>query len=405
MMKRLLLLALLLLGAQSASAQGLTCNGRFEVSYPFLGGFVNVGDTVTMRLALGAGPVIGGSAFFTNNVDIELACSSDFPIVPVPCAQDPGKPVKYLGDQTITSNCTTCRDVTNGIPGVPTNCVFTSDNPGGGVDPNAVHFQLPDNVFLRIPENSPVPYCFVDIQVQVVGESGGIKSPKLIEQNSGYLPAPTPNCTDCFAVCDNFILASQVTQSSALVLGTPEAFQCYEAPRRDTHKPNVTVTVTDQFGSDSVVAQRIHPFCAPTNLNGADPLAPNNPVHNAGYVLGNVNSAAFAQPTVSANTVFGTFSLKVGTPAVLTVPTAKSVQPAPPPPPLVTPTNHYLCHRALNVSGPNVKGTSVTEQDQFITFTQKLSTVSCAVCTGTEECGADCGRDEVSAVLRREHTE
>jgi len=356
----------LLLVARVASAQ-LTCNGAFELSYPFIGPFVDVGEVVTMRAGFGAEHILGGSALFVNNFSTELACNSNFPVIP--CIAEAGR-VTFEGN--ITTDCTTCIDATGGLPGVPAPCVWTASTPAG---PNDVLFQLPPDHFLKVPELSPVPFCSVDFKIKKIAESGD-GTPNLIEQNMGYIPSPTAFCPECLAVCDNFILASQVIQSSAL-LGAPQqlAIQCYEAPRRDTHKPNVTVTVTDQFGSDSVVAQRLHQFCAPTDLNGADPNAPQNPVHEASYVLGGVDSSKFSNPTVSVATVFGVFTMRVGNPTGLSVPTAKSVVPAPPPAPLVTPTNHYLCHRVSQVKGPNVRGVPVTVQDQFVTFTQKLGAV------------------------------
>ena len=359
-----------LLVARVASAQ-LTCNGRFEMSYPGIGPFTEVGDIVTLRSSYGAGSILGGTSLFVNNFAVELACdSSGGPVIP--CIAEPGK-IKYLGDALTTTNCNTCVNISTQLPAP---CTFTSNNPAGGTVPNSVIFTLPTNVFLQIPKLSAPGFCDVDIKIQKLAESGD-GTPNFIEENAGYLPSAVPNCPGCLAVCDNFVLASAVTQSSALI-GAPEqlAVQCYEAPRRDTHKPNITVTVTDQFGSDSVVAQRLHQFCAPTNLNGADPNAPQNPVHEASYVLGGVDGSKFSNPIVSVSTVFGTFTMRVGNPTGLSVPTAKSVVPDPPPAPLVTPTNHYLCHNVSQVKGPAIKGVPVTVQDQFVSFTQKLSSVS-----------------------------
>jgi len=63
---------------------------------------------------------------------------------------------------------------------------------------------------------------------------------------------------------------------------------------------------------------------------------------------------------------FGTFVVDVRVPDSLLVPTAKSVVPAPPPPPLAADAfNHFLCHKVDVKSGPNVKQPPLTLIDQF----------------------------------------
>src|SRR6478735_10720161 len=134
-MKKTVALAVLLL-ARTATAQ-LTCNGALELSYPSIGPGVKVGDVVTMRASYGAGNILGGSALFVNNFALELACSSDAPVIQADhppgslCIPDPTTPVQYLGDATISTNCNTCFNIAGGLPGVPTPCTWSSNNPLG----------------------------------------------------------------------------------------------------------------------------------------------------------------------------------------------------------------------------------------------------------------------------------
>ena len=173
------------------------------------------------------------------------------------------------------------------------------------------------------------------------------------------------------AVCDNEALVSSQIQSASIPLCAAIAeteFQCHETPRHSTSKPNVVVSVSDVFGTDnSVTVARALDVCAPVNKNGEDPAAPDSPIHLATYALDDVNAANFpVKKNVVVQNQFGTFVVDVRVPDSLLVPTAKSVVPAPPPPPLAPNTfNHFLCHKVDVKSGPNVKQPPLTLIDQF----------------------------------------
>ena len=81
-----------------------TCNSLFTIDYVPPGPqYAQTGDTLHVRLTLGAGSVQGGTAVTYHRVRFNLDCNSTFPLV-LPCT-DEGAIVQYQGDGTISTEC------------------------------------------------------------------------------------------------------------------------------------------------------------------------------------------------------------------------------------------------------------------------------------------------------------
>src|SRR5215510_5933673 len=91
-------LGALLVAAHGASAQVNTCNGLIHLDFSRTGP-----GTGRVRVELGAGAIVGGTALLIKSVDFDLDCNANFPLTP-PCT-DEGAVVGYGGDSTITTTC------------------------------------------------------------------------------------------------------------------------------------------------------------------------------------------------------------------------------------------------------------------------------------------------------------
>ncbi len=317
-----------------------TCNGFININYVNAGICTEIDQTVDMKISFGTGDILNGNFLAIAAFQLNLDCDASMPLTP-PCTDDTNK-IQYLGDGTIVTDCGVAWTTTID-PMMPNVVVFEANPP------------------LVIPANQDTlpGFCSISFDMRKLEESSADGTPEDIEQLVGYE----------VAACDNGVLLSGGFQTSSIVMCQPfEDFQCYQTPRNNTTKPNQIVSVADQFGSDAQVkVVRAEDLCAPVDKNGENPGAENSPVHFVRYILDQVNGAGFANVDgVTVLTQFGDFLLDVGDPDEILVPTAKSVVPAAPPPPLAPDAaDHYLCHRVDVQQQPDLKAINLTLIDQF----------------------------------------
>src|SRR5262249_10349725 len=175
-----------------AWSQQLTCNGLVAIDYVSGPNFAVPGDTLRVRLSLGAASISGGAQVAIQKLRFDLDCDADNPLA-LPCT-DEGLKVEYEGDGTITSACPGVLSFTSGhaVSGAPNEVVFT---------PNAT---------IIIPANQPVGYCQLEFDVKVLARSNQDATPNVIEEVGGYLNTE--------AMCNNGVLASGGSQSSGIQL-------------------------------------------------------------------------------------------------------------------------------------------------------------------------------------------
>jgi hypothetical protein len=188
------LVAAVLLPASPAFPQA-TCNGLIDINYSAGPGinFLIPGDVVRVQLQIGTGSINPvGDVLSVSALRFDLACDSSQPLI-VGCTPDPGQPMQYQGDTTITS---TCGGVT-----------WASGHPAGTL-PNEIVFTPTPN--LLVPANQAVPpgFCDLEFDIKLLGPSGDA-TPALVQQVAGYLG------TD--AMCNNG-LDTGGFQSAALPL-------------------------------------------------------------------------------------------------------------------------------------------------------------------------------------------
>ena len=87
-----------LLAAPAAAHAAASCNGLLLIDY-----VSHVGNTVGVRITLGTGDILGGTKLTIDQLQFNLDCDSNFPLVP-PCT-DEGPVVEYEGDATISTTC------------------------------------------------------------------------------------------------------------------------------------------------------------------------------------------------------------------------------------------------------------------------------------------------------------
>jgi hypothetical protein len=317
-----------------------------------------VGDTVTVKLDLGAGTITGGPMNVLAIIGISFDLSCRVPPLPAPMCVSEGPVIAYDGDASIMTNCPT---------------TWTSNNPGGGASPSQVIFTAAPPVI--IPANTPDPpgTCFLQFTETVLAPSTNADG--FIEQVAGYSAA----------VCDNGELDSGGFQTGEVSVTVPTVdLDCYEA---DSTFSSSGHTLTDVFGTfTNVTVGSSQRLCAPAVkvTDPAEPVAlPTE--HLVGYVLKgplkrNVKGVVVNSPQFGSFTVDVT---KVSGKAALLVPSFKTVQPNPPPAQDTNPTNHFLCYNFDVVSGgipgpvqvrdqfnPNPPG---TKPPQTVTFTNQKS--------------------------------
>jgi hypothetical protein len=117
----------------ASPAYAQDCNGALNITVPPAPPFLNVGDSTTVKINLGAGSITGGAAnqITIHRVRYELDCNHLFALG-VPCT-DQGDVMSYGGDATITSGgaLAACQGLTwTSSPGSTANeVVFTPSNP------------------------------------------------------------------------------------------------------------------------------------------------------------------------------------------------------------------------------------------------------------------------------------
>ena len=142
-----LVVPLTILAVMRATVASAECQPRIELSYP-TNAPRSVGDTMRMRIVLGAGEIQGGSSLTVNRVRFELDCSnSGFGSIGLGCTDD-GQVVSFQGNIT-----TTCAGVN-----------WTADHDPGDFFPNQVVF-TPSSAVV-IPSNVE-EFCALEFDVKV----------------------------------------------------------------------------------------------------------------------------------------------------------------------------------------------------------------------------------------------
>lgn len=185
-----------------------------------------------------------------------------------------------------------------------------------------------------------------------------------------------------------FFLPGAAAAQTASPLG---AFTCHNA---QTKGPGVRedVILVDQFGTYQAEAQKLAALCAPTDVSGSDPTAPDDPAHLASYRLKTQGRFQTAEGQVVVNQ-FGTITLDVSRkPDRLLVPTAKSL--TGPPSPLGAFVDHFTCHRAkVSRRTPRFEGADdVTIETQFGTVVIDVRKPR-SLCAPTNKNGEDPGAE------------
>jgi len=330
-MKRLLAALGLALAALPAAAQADdTCNGFINIDYVGNPAVNKVGDIVRMKITMGTGTIQGGTKLTIDSVQLSLDCDANFPLVP-PCI-DEGPIIEYEGDSHITTTCP----------------VAWSTGHPVGANPNEVVFTATPLLDIPAGKATPPGLCSLEFDVKILAQD--TDGDGVIEQVVGYN----------IAQCDNGVLVSGGFQTSDIT--TPPAhLSCYETPRGGI--PPQTVTLADRFGTTTAKLPEIHRLCAPTDKNGEDPTAPASAVHLAGLTISNT-VGSFSKPKgLKANTQFGTYTMDIVAPAILLVPTSKSLTLPMPPPLSPLADRHFQCYRLNNVKGP--APADITVRDQF----------------------------------------
>ena len=314
-----------------------TCNGFIHLNYPTAPPVQHVGDVVQVKITFGAGTILGGLKLLFSGFKFDLDCNPLDPLVPH-CTDD-GAVVSYQGDSTITTDC------------LGGSISWTSNNPGGGTNPNVLEFT--PSVTFGVPAGQlALPgFCSMTFDVKVVGLSPeGTIIPELVEYDQLF--------------CDSGLgvpLDSVAFHTGALT--TPRDFTCYQLPRLKIPAPQPIVKLQDRFGTTTSKPVDFHRLCAPVDKNGEDPSAPASPNHIGGFALTNT-TGTFIQPKgLSITTQFGTLKGNLANPVFLFTPTSKSLTPPPPPPLAPGVLRHFQCYRLSNVSGaPNTTGIHLTDQ-------------------------------------------
>src|SRR5213593_4839827 len=89
--RRAAMLTALIVGATTgamAIPEANSCNATSDLIYPAATQFSTIGETVRVRVSLGAGTVTGGTMLVINRVRFDLACMS--PSLSLHCVADPG---------------------------------------------------------------------------------------------------------------------------------------------------------------------------------------------------------------------------------------------------------------------------------------------------------------------------
>src|SRR5262249_22674681 len=344
----------------TAALAAQTCNGFITIDYVNAPPVTNIGDTVRVKVHFGTGDIQGGTKLTIQSFQFDLDCNANFPLTP-PCT-DEGAIVQF--EDNITSTCPVAVTSGHAVSPNPNAVIFSFAAPG-----------------LDIPADKPSDpgLCSVEFDVRVLGPD--IDGSGKIEQLVGY----------DIAKCDNGVLVSGGFQTPAIETPPPFHFDCYQMRGANLPSPKPVVTLQDVFGSYGATLAQGHRLCAPTNKNGEDPTAPLQPEHLTGYDFANVAPNIPEPSGVQVATQFGTYTVNIGNPVRLLVPTAKSLV-SPPPPPSQIPTNprSCLCHSRAGVQGP--RPTGITVQSQFAANTVAVSDLGRSLlCAPVSKNGGDPG--------------
>src|SRR5262249_39263629 len=140
-----------LLAVPASALAAASCNGLLLIDY-----VSHVGNAVRVRITLGTGDILGGTKLTINQLQFELDCNSNDPLVP-PCT-DEGPVIEYEGDGTITTTCT-------GI-------TWTTGQPVAhpvSTDPNVVVFTASPALDIPADKATPPGLCNLEFDVKIVG--------------------------------------------------------------------------------------------------------------------------------------------------------------------------------------------------------------------------------------------
>ena len=143
----------------------------------------------------------------------------------------------------------------------------------------------------------------------------------------------------------------------------PNHYGCYEI-KPFSFAVITNVTLVDQFGSSTATVGRPNKLCAPADKNDEDPTAPTDPDHLTAYALHSPTLKVLNQRIVNQ---FGTVVVDVLRPALLMVPSAKSLVAPAPPAPLNPAVDHFQCYKVRRSRGTPTfqKRKDVKIDDQF----------------------------------------
>jgi hypothetical protein len=120
--------------------------------------------------------------------------------------------------------------------------------------------------------------------------------------------------------------------------------------------------LNDLFGNGDITVRRAKRICNPASKNGEDPAAPTLVDHLEGYEINQTNHFVPVK-ALNVTNQFGSSSLNLARPDFILVPTAKSLQPDPPP--IVPTINHYKCYV---IARAKFRASGIQVDDQFGTL-------------------------------------
>jgi len=154
-----------------------TCNGLLNISYPVVQSPNTIGSVDTVQIRITTGAISGGSPqLVISQIVFDLDCTLQS-LLMSGCTSD-GNAVSYVGDSSITTNCTDGTDP-----------VEWTSNHGGGDSPNTVVFTASSPAVVAGSGNATG--CFLRFNVQKTGGSSD-STPSLIEQRAAF----SASCTN-----------------------------------------------------------------------------------------------------------------------------------------------------------------------------------------------------------------
>ena len=401
-------LALVALAPTPASGQpAQECNGFIDLAYvnPMI---TMVGDTVRVKITIGAGEIIApapnpiqpprisfGPTLNGTQLDaihFFLDCQFNIGMITPDACQDDGAVVTYPGDANANIVTTCHEDATN--PASPLVTWKSTALTSNVLAFNPVNL-APFGVVSLVAPAVQGP-CDLEFDVTVAGfPSKGLCSQSGFPPGVACNPQGPNTCPGapgevCFglipeiaeypdAICSNGLDSGGFQTAAIGVAPTPASnFNCYQIPGHEAGKPpqcpNCTPTLIDTFTAPAGVTLAVgtpHRLCAPAALTSVpdQPMPDPKGVHLEGYDYGKIPPSFPNIKGVTVTDVFGTITGDVkGTPNRLLVPTGKcsppgmGCTPQVPPPPSI---HHFQCYPFINVTGSGKSATGVTTTDQF----------------------------------------